>query len=379
MTLVLTPEAEIIRDTARQFFDKRSPVSALRALRDRRDPDGFSRPLWHDMAELGWAGFLVPEAYGGSEFGIGGLALALEAAGRTLAPTPLFSTALLGASALVLGGSDEQKREFLPGLVSGQHLFAIALEDAAHHAPQPMTTRAERTANGWRLNGTKPFVMDGGVADIFIVAARVDGKALEGNAVGLFLVPRIAAGVSTTPHLMVDNRNAATIRLTDVALGEDAELREPHRGVDLLDRLLQRAYVGLAAESLGLAAEAFDRTLQFLKERRQFGVAIGSFQALKHRAALMFCELELLRSAVRGAVEAQELGAENASALASVAKAKACDALWLISNECIQMHGGIGTTDEHEIGFFLKRARVIQRAFGDASFHRSRYAAQVGY
>lgn len=378
MVLILPSEAQLVRDTADFFFDRESPVRALRAQRDRKDVDCFSRDVWRSMAELGWPGFLVPEAYGGSEFGISGLAVALEAAGRRLTPSPLFSTALLGASALVLGGSERQKTELLPVVASGEHMTALALDTGPHHRPEHIVTHASRITGGWRLNGTKDFVMDGGACDTFIVVARKHENYADMGDVGLLLVPATTQGITVTRHVMVDSRNVATVELTDVVVNEDAELRGQYGGSTLLHRLLDRAYIGLAAEGLGVASEAFERTIAFLKQRHQFGVPIGSFQALKHRAALMFCELELLRSAVRGAIEALEADSNDSSALASAAKAKACDALRLIANESIQMHGGIGVTDEHEIGFFLKRARVLQLSYGSAPFHRDRYSTLNG-
>lgn len=379
MALALSSEARLVRDQAQAFFAERSPVRALRQLRDNSDASGFSRPLWQEMTELGWSGFLVSEVHGGSEFGLLGLGLVLEAAGRTLAPTPLLSTALIGASALLLGGSEAQRHEHLPALAAGERLFALAMEEGAHHAPGHVQTRAERTDRGWRLSGEKRFVPDGGLADVLIVTARTGGETGDAGNISLFLVPAATPGVTVSRRVMVDSRNAAAIRLDAVEVGEEALLGEADAGMAVLEPLLDRAYVGLAAEMLGLASEAFDRTLQYLKDRRQFGVPIGSFQALKHRAGLMFCELELLRSAVLGALEALEAGAPEARLLASVAKAKACDAVWLIGNEAIQMHGGIGMTDEHEIGLFLKRARVAQQTFGDGPFHRDRYASLMSY
>jgi alkylation response protein AidB-like acyl-CoA dehydrogenase len=371
MALVLSSDAQLVRDTAQQFFAEKSPIEALRKLRDTRDPLGYSPTLWQEMAALGWAGFLVPEAYGGSEFGLLGLGLVLEQAGHTLAATPLLSTALIGASALVLGGSEAQKQEYLPALVEGARIFALALEETPHHAPHRIALRAERTAGGYRLSGEKRFVLDGHVADTLIVAAR-----LADERIVLLLVPGDARGVMRTRNFMVDSRNAATIRFDGVEVAEDAALAG---GADLLDAVLDRARIGLAAEMLGSSTEAFERTVQYLKERKQFGVLIGTFQALKHRAAAMFCELELTRSAVLAALSSVDDGSDKIAAFASLAKAKACETFFLVSNEGVQMHGGIGMTDEHEIGFFLKRARVAQASFGDASFHRDRYAALLGY
>jgi alkylation response protein AidB-like acyl-CoA dehydrogenase len=367
MPLILSEEARMVRETALDFFRERSPITALRKLRDDNDPTGFSRDLWRQMAELGWTGFLVPEDDGGSAFGMTGLAQVMEAAGRTLAATPLLSTALLGATLLSLGGTEDQKSQYLPPLLAGEHIIALALEEGPRHAPTKIATTATKDGSGYRLNGQKTFVLDGHIADTLIVAARTD------SGIALFLVPGEAA--TRTRLTMVDSRNAANIRLENVAVGPDAILGHPN----LLDTALDRARAALAAEMLGSANEAFDRTVQYLKDRKQFGVAIGSFQALKHRAAHMFCEVEITRSAVLAAVSALDQNANDAAALVSLAKAKANDTLFLCGNEGVQMHGGIGMTDEHEIGFFMKRARVAQASFGDTSFCRDRYARLMGY
>jgi alkylation response protein AidB-like acyl-CoA dehydrogenase len=379
MALTLDSETTLVRDTALDFFAKRSPITALRRLRDVGDALGFSLPLWRQMAELGWAGFLVPEQYGGSGFGCLGLGQVMEAAGRSLAATPLLSTALIGASALTIAGNERQRAAHLPALAKGERLVALALEEGAHHAPLQIATRASRTGTGFRLSGEKRFVLDGHVADLLLVAARSAGAAGERNGISLFLVPADAKGLTRTRTLMVDSRNAAIIRLDNVEVDAEAVLGSIDDGAAVLEPLLDRARAGLAAEMLGSAAEAFERTVQYLKERKQFGVPIGSFQALKHRAAQLFCEIELTRSAVIAALSALDAKANDASQLASLAKAKAGDALFLASNEGVQMHGGIGMTDEHEIGFFLKRARVAQATFGDSAFHRDRYAGLMGY
>ncbi len=371
MPLILSDEAKMVRETALDFFRERSPVTALRKLRDDSDPVGFSRALWRQMAELGWTGFLVAEEDGGSAFGMTGLAQVMEASGRTLAASPLLSTALLGASLLSLGGTEAQKARYLPPLLGGEHITALALEEGTRHAPDRIALSAAKDGAGYRLNGKKTFVLDGHVADTLIVAART------GAGITLFLLPGEAA--VRTRLIMVDSRNAAQIQLDNVAVGPDAVLGRVDGGADLLETALDRARAGLAAEMLGSASEAFERTVQYLKDRKQFGVAIGSFQALKHRAAQMFCEVEMTRSAVIAAVSALDHAGNDAAALVSLAKGKANETLFLCSNEGVQMHGGIGMTDEHEIGFFMKRSRVAQASFGDTRFCRDRYAAVMGF
>jgi alkylation response protein AidB-like acyl-CoA dehydrogenase len=303
----------------------------------------------------------------------------MEAAGRTLAASALVSTALVGASLLAIAGSADQKSDHLPALVSGERLFALALEEGTRHQPYRIATQAERVGEGYRLSGQKVFVLDGHVADVLIVAARTSGGRDERDGITLFLVTGDAPGVTRQRTIMIDSRNAAQIRLDNVTIGADAMLGRIGSGADVLDRVLDRARACLSAEMLGSATEAFERTVQYLKDRKQFGVAIGSFQALKHRAAQMFCEVEVTRSAVIAACSALDENTNDASALAVLAKGKANDTLDLCGNEGVQMHGGIGMTDEHEIGFFMKRARVARATFGDTAFCRDRYATLLGY
>ena len=376
MPLILSSETQMVRDTAHEFFKERAPITALRKLRDTNDPDGFSRSLWREMAELGWTGFLVPEDHGGTEFGVLGLAQVMEAAGRTLSASALVSTALVGASLLSMAGSDDQKSEHLPPLVAGERLFALALEEGSRHQPCRIATKAEKQGADYRLTGRKTFVLDGHIADFLIVAARTSGGRDERDGITLFLVPGDAPGVTRLRTIMIDSRNAAQIQLHNVSA---QVLGRVGGGADVLDRVLDRARACLAAEMLGSATEAFDRTVQYLKDRKQFGVVIGSFQALKHRAAQMFCEVEVTRSAVVAACSALDENTNDASALAVLAKGKANDTLDLCGNEGVQMHGGIGMTDEHEIGFFMKRARVARATFGDTAFCRDRYATLLGY
>jgi alkylation response protein AidB-like acyl-CoA dehydrogenase len=276
---------------------------------------------------------------------------------------------MAGASALLLGGSAAQRAAHLPTLVAGERLFALAVDEGAHHAPGHIESRLRAAGDGYVLDGTKRFVPDGGIADVLIVAARRDD-----GSVALVLVPADAAGVSRQRRWMVDSRNAAALTFKDVRLGREALLSG-----GVVEAVLDRARIGLAAEMLGTAEAGFERTIQYLKDRRQFGVPIGSFQALKHRAAERFCALELARAAVLGALEGLDEGSPAIPRLASLAKAKAGDAIHLIGNEGIQMHGGIGMTDEHEIGFFLKRARLAEAMLGDSRFHRDRYAALAGF
>jgi len=380
MGMVLNEEQQMLRDSAREFVREQIPVSNLRALRDGKDATGFSPDLWKQMVELGWAGVNIPEEFDGLGFGFQGLCLVLEETGYTLAASPLVSTVLAGASAVMLGGTDAQKAEILPQVASGEMLLALALEEGPHHDPARVACRAEKgLTGGFKLTGEKTFVLDGHLADKLVVAARTSGKPKEQRGLTLFLVDANAPGVSRTRTIMVDSRNAARITLDGVKLGSEAVIGEVDGGFAFLDRVLDRARIGLAAEMLGSAQAAFDMTLAYLKERTQFGTTIGRFQSLQHRAAIMFAELELLRSIVLEAASAVDEIANTLPLLASLAKAKASDVFHLVSREAVQMHGGIGMTDEHDIGFYLKRCAVAEASFGAGAFHRDRYAAIEGF
>jgi alkylation response protein AidB-like acyl-CoA dehydrogenase len=379
MSFVLTEEQEALRASARQFVQARLPTSHLRALRDGRDAIGFSRELWREMARLGWAGIVVPTDYGGSGLGYAELGLVLEECGRTLAPQPIISTIALSANAILLGGTSAQREEILPALCAGERILALAHEETARHAPHRIAMRAEDAKGGYKLHGEKTFVLDGHVADTFVVVARTSGENDARDGLSLFLVPSTAQGVTVRRTIMVDSRNAARVRFDAVNVPSSALIGTVGRGAEVLDATLDRATIALSAEMLGGVQEAFDRTVAYLKTRKQFGVPIGSFQALKHRAAQIFCEVELSKSIVMEALRAIDEGRDDVPMLASAAKARLSDAFLLAANEAIQMHGGVGVTDELDIGFYLKRARVSEMTFGDAAHHRDRFARIRGY
>lgn len=379
MGMVLTEEQQLLADSAREFVQAKAPMTALRKLRDDNDATGFSKDLWREMVDMGWAGIVIPEEFGGSDFGYQGLGLVLEETGKTLAASPLVSTVLLGSTAIMLGGSDTQKKTLLPQVAEGKLLLAMALEEQAHHAPYAITTKADKAGDGFKVSGKKTFVLDGHVADKLIVVARTSGGDNDRNGLTLFIVDASASGVSRTRTTMVDSRNAANIELKDVSVSADDVLDSVDGGADLLDDVLDRARAGLASEMLGSAQTVFDMTLEYLKERSQFGQKIGQFQALQHRAAMMFTELELARSTVMEALSAIDDKDNRVSLLASLAKGKTSEAFHLIAREGVQMHGGIGMTDEHDVGFYLKRSAVAEQAFGGPQFQKDRYAALDGF
>ena len=375
MPLVLNEEQNMLKDSAKDFCANNAPISQLRQLRDERSETGFDTDTWKQMADLGWAGITIPEEFGGLGFGYLGLGVVLEECGRTLTASPLLAT-VVGASAIEKAGSDQQKNELLPQVAAGELLLALALEESAHHQPYGSSTSAEVNGDSVILNGNKQFVIDGNSADKLIVVARSSGNPGDRDGLTLVLIDRDSAGVSVTRTIMADSRNAANISF-DSAQG--TLIGTVGGAADALDAVLDTGRILLSAEMVGGVQECFDRTVEYLKVREQFGVPIGSFQGLKHRAAQMFCEVEMSKSVVLEALSALDSDSEDTAELSSLSKTRLNDTYNLITAEGVQMHGGIGMTDEYEIGFFMKRSRVCEQAFGNSSFHRDRYGAIQGY
>ncbi len=377
--IALDEDRIMLRDSARGFLAEKSPVSELRRLRDTKDKDGFSRELWRGMKDMGWTGILIDEAHGGSDFGHVGMALVCEEMGRTLAASPFLSTAVMAATALKRGGSEEHKKKWLPAISDAKAIIAMAVDEGRKHSPEGTALKAEMSGNAFRLNGDKTFVVDGHVADAIIVAARTEGEPGDKKGISLFIVDAKSPGISIERVIGVDNRNSARIKFENVhAAGSDA-LGEVGKGFSLLENALNAGRAGVAAEMLGVSGESFDRTVAYLKERKQFGKPIGAFQALQHRAAHLFGEIELLRSLVLAACVQLDGNPDSAGPAVSAAKFKAIETVRLAVSEAVQMYGGMGMTDEVEIGFFMKRARATQEFLGDAYFHGDRFALSQKY
>ncbi|MCA8888954.1 MAG: acyl-CoA/acyl-ACP dehydrogenase [Parvularculaceae bacterium] len=379
MALILTEEQEMLKESARGFLDEKAPVAALRKLRDERSEDGFSRELWKEMAEMGWAGILVDEAHGGSGFGFVGAGVLAEEMGRTLSASPFLSTSVLAATALKKFASDAVKGEYLPKISTGDIIMTVAVDEGRKHAPSRTAMAAEKSGNGFKLSGSKSFVADGHVADKVIVAARTAGAPGEEAGLTLFLVDRKAKGVAVERTIMVDSRNAARIDFDGVDVTGDEVIGEVDNGFAALEGVLSAGRAGLAAEMSGSAQAAFEMTTGYLKERKQFGQVIGTFQALQHRAAHLYCEIELMKSATLKALQDLDNAFGMAGVTCSLAKAKAGEVAKLAALEAVQMHGGIGMTDEYDIGLYLKRIRVAQEMFGDSAYHSDHLARMRGY
>lgn len=363
----LSDEHRMLQEAARGFVQDKMPTAYMRAMRDAGG-EGFDRALWAEMAEMGWTGILVPEAHGGAGLDRRALGLVVEECGRTLAPSPLLSTAMIGAVAIAQCNDDAVKAAWLPKIADGSVVIAFAVDEGPHHAP----AKTKTTVSKGKVSGAKTYVADGHAADAFLVLVR------DGAALALALVEARAAGVTRKTLKTVDGRNAADVSFADAPA---SAVLKPASGdaPAFVEHVLDCARAGLAAEMLGQATQAFETTAEYLKTRTQFGQLIGAFQAMQHRAGKMLVELELTKSCVIAALTALDEGRADAAELTSLAKARASDTLHLVSNEMVQMHGGIGMTDAHDSGLYLKRARVAEALYGGASFHRDRYATLSGF
>ena len=379
MAMVLNEEAGMLKDAARGYLSTSAPVSQLRKLRDSGSQDGFDRKTWADMAEMGWTGVLVPEAHGGVEMGHVAAGVIAEEMGRTLTASPYISTAIMGATALSRFGSDGQKSEWLPRIAAGEAITALAADEGRKHNPSGVAVSAERSGNGFKLNGRKTFVAEGHVADMLIVSARTAGSENEAEGITLFLVPRDAAGVTVERKDTVDSRHAADIVLDNVDVTADAVLGEVDNGLGALEAVLDAGRAGLSAEMSGSAQQCLDSTVGYLKERKQFGQIIGTFQALQHRAAHLYSEVELGKSIVLKALQTLDAAPDHAAMMVSAAKAKLGQVAQMAAQEGVQMHGGMGMTDEFDIGFYMKRVRVAEALYGDANYHADKFARMRKY
>ena len=379
MPLYHDDDQAILADTAAQFMAEEGAIAKqLRHWRDRECKDGFGHALWKQMAEMGFTGILLDEADGGLGMGHVEAGIVLEEIGRNLTPSPFLTSSVLAATALK-HASDDLRGRWLPGLVAGDSVFAVAVDEGAKHRPERIACRAEKSGNGFKLSGRKDFVVQGASADMIVVAARTSGADDDADGVTLFAVPKDAAGLGHNAVRLVDSSMASHLTLDGVELDGDAVIGEVDGGREVLNRVLDAGRVGAAAEGIGVARGAMDMTVDYLKQRKQFGKLIGEFQALQHRAAHLYSEIEIARAATIKAQQLLDAGSENASLMASVAKAKVGKAAGLAVKEGVQMHGGIGMTDEYDIGLYMKRDRALAEFMGDVYYHANRVAELSGY
>ena len=372
MPLILTEEQTLLQDAADGFLSENAPIAHLRRLRDSRDPDGVSRDLWRAFGEMGFSGVVIPEEDGGSGLGAVEAGVIAESLGRTLTPSPFMGSSVLATTVLKTAGSEAQKA-WLAKIAAGEAILSLAVDEGPKHAPAKIATRAERSGNGFKLNGAKGFVLDGHVADALIVAAQTD------EGLTLFLIDPATPGVSVERTVMVDAHNAARVTLTEVQIDADAVIGAVGEGQGPLDAALTLGRACAASSLVGAGDQAFKTTLDYLKTRKQFGKLIGEFQALQHRAAHLFTELELAKAATLAALQAIDAGRPDAEQAAGIAMAKAGRVAELAVQEAVQMHGGVGMTDEFDVGLFMKRVRVLNELLGDAHFHAERLARAQGF
>ena len=378
MSLVLNEEQIFLKDSAKKFALEKTPTTHFREVRDSELEDCYDEKIWQEMVSLGWSGILVPEEYGGSNFGVAGISSILEELGRTLTPSPLFSTAVVGVS-LIKYANDDLKKEILPKVVSEGLRICFALEESNHHDPLKTSCKAEKNGKTYKISGEKTFVIDGGFSDKIVIACRTSGEEGSKEGLSLFILDSGLEGLTVMPTKMVDSRNVANMKFDNVTVSEEMLIGEEGSAYEIIDSVLDISRAAISAEMLGGALQAYEITLDYLKEREQFGSKIGSFQALQHRAAIMFSELELCKSCVIESITSFDEGGNDSERLASLSKAKIGEVFHLVSNESVQMHGGIGVTDEYDIGLYLKRARVAEQIFGNSDFHKNRYAELTGY
>lgn len=370
MSLVYNEDQLQLQDSARDFLSARSPVAVQRALRDEGNTAGYNAEVWQGMLELGWSAVAFAEQDGGLDFGFAGFAPLFEEIGRHLSASPLLGSIVLCGGLIEQLGTDQQREQWLPRLISGELRLALALEETARHAPESIQLSAQRQDAGWVLQGAKAWVADAVEADGWLVVAReTDDRC------GVFMVTADLPGVQLEARQMIDSRNMAALRFENVLVAESSRLGSVDAS-DALDLVLDRGRACLAVELLGMAETAFAMTVEYLKTRVQFGAPIGSFQALQHRAARLYADLQLARSSVMAAFEVLDRSSgtvRQRRRLASLAKWQACRVAQRVSNEAIQMHGGIGVTDEYDLGLFLKRMRLAQNQLGNADYHCQRY------
>jgi len=378
MGLVITEEQGLLKESARDYLKENASIALMRKLRDENDENRYSPTVWSTMAEMGWAGLIIPEAYGGMGFEYVGMGQLLEETGRSLTSSPLLSSALISATLINLAGDQLQKEKYLAAIAEGK-IISLASEEVSHHNPSHVQLAAKSDGDGFTLTGKKNYVLDGQVADHYIVSARTSEDDNSMKGISLFIVPSDASGITKTNATLMDSRVCAHLSFENVKVSQAQLLGDLDKGYKPLQKTLDIAAIGISAELLGIIQESFERTISYLKERRQFDKIIGSFQALQHRAAEMYCQIEICKSLVIKALQGIDEDSFMLPALSSMAKAKCSKVAQLVTNEGVQMFGGIGMTDDEDIGLYLKRARVAMELYGNYNYHLDRFATLNAY
>jgi pimeloyl-CoA dehydrogenase small subunit len=379
MDIALSDEQRLLKDSVERFIERDYPFDTRRQLAGTEE--GFSRDIWRQFAELGWLGLPMPEDHGGLDGTLTDTAVLMEALGRGLVVEPYLSTVLLGGGLLRYGGTAEQQAALIPALIEGGSLFAFAFtERQSRYNLADVETTARADGDGYVLDGAKGVVMHGASADKLIVSARVSGDSRDQDGISLFLVDGDAEGVSRRGYPTVDGLHGAEVTLENVAVAGGDLLGPAGAAYPLIERVIDEACVATCAEAVGVMAVLVDATVEYLKTREQFGAPIGSFQVLQHRAVDMFNALELSRALVYRAAETIVVSddAANRARAASATKVQIGRAGKMIGQQAIQLHGGMGMTDELFVSHYFKRLTMIGTLFGDADYHLKRYAALGG-
>jgi alkylation response protein AidB-like acyl-CoA dehydrogenase len=378
MNFDLTDEQRLLVDTVASFAKKQSPLGRLRAL--RADPVGWTREIWKQMGDLGLLGISLPEAVGGAGGTFADAALILEQLGATLVPEPLLPS-LVAAAPILRLGSDAQQARWLAPFAAGDASLALAWAEAqSRNDVADVETRAERDPGGYRLTGQKRWVLNGHAADFIVVSARTSGASRDASGVSLFVVDKDTPGVTVEAVKTMDGHHAGLISFAGAVIAEDRRLGAEGAARDALEEALDVGAAGACAEGAGITRAVLHMTADYLRTREQFGVKIGSFQALQHRAVDMFVEAELCKSmAILAAIRASDPDASERRSAVSAAKVQLSVGGRQVTQQAIQLHGGIGVTDEHDVGLYFKRMHVLNVLFGDEEHHVARYGREPGF
>jgi alkylation response protein AidB-like acyl-CoA dehydrogenase len=373
MNFELEEEQRLLVDTVANWVKKQSPVTRLRAL--RADPIGWSRDVWQKMGEYGWLGVLFPEALGGSGGSFVDAALILEQLGTTLTPEP-FIPALITAYPLRELGTEEQQQAFLVPMIEGRTSLALAYAEAqSRFSESDVTTRSKRTAHGYRLDGSKRWVLNGHAADTIVVSARTSGGDRDPDGISLFIVDRGTPGLTCNPVKTMDGHHAAMLTFQGVEVPADRRLGPEGGARAALSLAMDVGAAAACAEGAGIIKTVLSMTTEYLRTREQFGVKIGSFQALQHRAVDMFVEAQLCTStSILASIKLSDPSEVERQSAISAAKVQLAVGGRYVTQQAIQLHGGIGVTDEHDVGLYFKRMHILNTLFGDEEHHVTRFA-----
>jgi len=375
MDLGLSEIQQMLKNSAREFLTQECPLTLIREMEE--DPQGYTDELWSQMASLGWTGLVFPEQYGGTAGSFLDLAVLLEEMGRSLMPGPFFSTVVLGGMTVMDAGTDEQKQDILTRICDGQIKMALALtEPSATLEPWGVETTAISQEDGYQLNGTKLFVPDAHVADSIIVVARTSSESDPSQGISLFLVPRDSAGLTVTPLNTIASDRQCEVSLNNVTVASSSLLGEVGQGWPLVHRTLQRAVAGKCVEMTGGAEAVVDMTVEYAKQRTQFGRPIGTFQAVQHHCANMATDVEGCRQIAYQAAWAVSEQSSPEQAV-SMAKAWVSGAYQRVCSTAHQCHGAIGFTKEHNLQLYTRRAKVQELSYGDVYYHRELALQQI--